>query len=53
MTGRDATRGDAVVEQINAAGGTAGFVPADLDGSVARSRSLAEHASSFFGAIDS
>ena len=52
VTGRDATRGAAVVEQINAAGGTAAFLPADLDGSVVRSRSLAERASSLFGAID-
>ena len=52
VTGRDATRGDAVVEQISAAGGTAPFVEADLDGSVERSRSLAERASASFGAIE-
>ncbi|MFF5715913.1 SDR family NAD(P)-dependent oxidoreductase [Streptomyces buecherae] len=41
VSGRDATRGDAVVAAIRADGGRADFVPADLDGGPAASRALA------------
>lgn len=51
VTGRDIGRGELVVEEITAAGGTARFVPADLDGSVQRSHDLAEQAAQVFGPI--
>ena len=41
VSGRDRDRGPAVVKEIEAAGGRAVFVAADLDGSAARSRELA------------
>ena len=44
VSGRDAERGAAVVAEIGAAGGRADFVAADLDGSAAASRELAERA---------
>ncbi|MGC5165768.1 SDR family NAD(P)-dependent oxidoreductase [Luteimicrobium sp. DT211] len=44
VSGRDAARGRDVVDALRAAGGTADFVRADLDGSSARSRDLAERA---------
>jgi NAD(P)-dependent dehydrogenase (short-subunit alcohol dehydrogenase family) len=40
VNGRDARRGGEVVELIRAAGGRAGFVAADLDGTPRRSREL-------------
>ncbi|WP_299038953.1 SDR family NAD(P)-dependent oxidoreductase [uncultured Pseudokineococcus sp.] len=42
--GRDARRGAAVVAEITAAGGRAVFVPADLDGTRATSRDIADRA---------
>jgi NAD(P)-dependent dehydrogenase (short-subunit alcohol dehydrogenase family) len=52
VTGRDVARGNSVVDGIAAAGGTAHFLEAVLDGSVEQSRALAEHASAVFGPID-
>ncbi|MFI6345519.1 SDR family NAD(P)-dependent oxidoreductase [Streptomyces sp. NPDC050560] len=49
VSGRSAERGKAVVEGIRAAGGTAEFVPADLDGSERASRALAESAARTLG----
>jgi NAD(P)-dependent dehydrogenase (short-subunit alcohol dehydrogenase family) len=40
-SGRDAERGAALVDEITAAGGRAGFIAIDLDGSAAASRELA------------
>jgi NAD(P)-dependent dehydrogenase (short-subunit alcohol dehydrogenase family) len=51
VTGRDRARGQSVVEQIVGAGGTARFVAAEIDGSVERSRDLAERAASVFGPV--
>ncbi|MFI9649905.1 SDR family NAD(P)-dependent oxidoreductase [Streptomyces sp. NPDC052040] len=44
VSGRSRERGEAVVAEIHARGGAAVFVPADLDGSAAASRRLAEDA---------
>ncbi|HEY2694478.1 MAG TPA: SDR family oxidoreductase [Pseudonocardiaceae bacterium] len=44
VSGRNAERGAAVVEEIRAAGGTADFVAAELDGSKAASAELARRA---------
>jgi len=52
VTGRDAGRGQAVVEQIRADGGIATFLPHELDGSVERSRELAELAAAIYGPIE-
>ncbi|MDO8211568.1 SDR family NAD(P)-dependent oxidoreductase [Conexibacter sp. CPCC 206217] len=49
VSGRNAQRGGAVVEQIRAAGGRADFVAADLDGSAERSRKLAAEATEVLG----
>ncbi len=49
VSGRSAERGAAVVAQIRAAGGRADFVAADLDGSPAASRRLAEEAGRILG----
>jgi NAD(P)-dependent dehydrogenase (short-subunit alcohol dehydrogenase family) len=51
VTGRDATRGGAVVEAVRAAGGEATFVPHELDGSVDGSRELADLATGVYGSI--
>ena len=51
VSGRDVARGARVVDQIRSDGGTARFVPADLDGSAARSRDLAASAIAAFGTI--
>ena len=51
VTGRDSTRGSQVVDLIEAAGGHAAFVPADLDGSAARSAQLANDAAAAFGPV--
>lgn len=52
VTGRDATRGGAVVEAVRAAGGEATFVPHELDGSVDGSRELADLATGVYGSIE-
>jgi NAD(P)-dependent dehydrogenase (short-subunit alcohol dehydrogenase family) len=52
VTGRDAERGRAVVEAVQAAGGEATFLPHELDGSVESSRELAELATHVYGSID-
>jgi NAD(P)-dependent dehydrogenase (short-subunit alcohol dehydrogenase family) len=52
VTGRDAGRGRAVVEAIQAAGGEATFLRHELDGSVEGSRELAELATNVYGSID-
>ena len=52
VSGRDETRGGAVVEQIRASGGEADFVRADLDGTPAVSRALAAEASALLGRVD-
>ena len=52
VTGRDAERGRAVVRAAQAAGGEATFLPHELDGSVERSRELAELATNVYGSID-
>ncbi|GMA24258.1 dehydrogenase [Luteimicrobium album] len=49
VSGRDEDRGRSVVDVIRAAGGTADFVRADLDGSSAASRELAERALDVLG----
>src|SRR6202035_3990945 len=49
VSGRDQQRGAAVAAQIQAAGGRAVFVPAELDGSAAASRALAERATRELG----
>ena len=52
VTGRDAERGSAVVEAIQAAGGQATLLPHELDGSVEASKELAELATKVYGSID-
>jgi NAD(P)-dependent dehydrogenase (short-subunit alcohol dehydrogenase family) len=49
VSGRSAERGAEVVEGIRARGGRADFVRADLDGSAAASRALAEEATRVLG----
>jgi NAD(P)-dependent dehydrogenase (short-subunit alcohol dehydrogenase family) len=49
VSGRDKTRGDAVVAQIERAGGRADFVRADLDGTAQASRALAAEATRRLG----
>ncbi|OHV45326.1 SDR family oxidoreductase [Pseudofrankia sp. BMG5.36] len=49
VSGRDDTRGKAVVARIRSAGGTADYVHADLDGTASASRSLADAASDLLG----
>ena len=49
VSGRDRDRGATVIKEIEAAGGRAGFIPADLDGSAARSEELAELATTMLG----
>jgi NAD(P)-dependent dehydrogenase (short-subunit alcohol dehydrogenase family) len=51
VTGRDAARGAHVVNLVEAAGGHAAFVAADLDGSAARSAQLAADAAAAFGPV--
>ena len=51
VTGRDAARGAHVVNLIEAAGGHAAFVAADLDGSATRSAQLAADAAAAFGPV--
>ncbi|MFD6424666.1 SDR family NAD(P)-dependent oxidoreductase [Streptomyces sp. NPDC060198] len=49
VSGRDSGRGERVVAEIRAAGGRADFVAADLDGSAAASRVLAERSTEVLG----
>ena len=49
VSGRDRDRGAAVIKEIEAAGGRADFIPADLDGSAAQSQDLAEVAATLLG----
>ena len=49
VSGRDRERGDAVVQEIRAAGGRADFVAADLDGTANASRALADQATNILG----
>ncbi|OQQ13646.1 short-chain dehydrogenase [Streptomyces sp. M41(2017)] len=49
VSGRSAERGEEVVEGIRARGGRADFVRAELDGSAAASRALAEEATRILG----
>ncbi|MFG3144160.1 SDR family NAD(P)-dependent oxidoreductase [Streptomyces sp. NPDC048243] len=49
VSGRSAERGEEVVEGIRARGGRADFVRAELDGSAAASRALAEEATRVLG----
>ena len=49
VSGRNAERGHAVVEEIRSAGGRADFVAADLDGSRAASEALAHQATQVLG----
>ncbi|MEU3985136.1 glucose 1-dehydrogenase [Streptomyces sp. NPDC026672] len=49
VSGRDRERGEAVVAEIRGKGGSADFVPADLDGSAAVSRRLADDARQVLG----
>ncbi len=51
VTGRDSARGADVVNAIQAAGGHAAFVAADLDGTAARSAQLAADAAAAFGPV--
>src|SRR5260370_27722923 len=51
VTGRDSARGAHVVNAIQAAGGRAAFVAADLDGSAVRSAQLAADAAAAFGPV--
>ncbi len=50
VSGRDADRGAAVVDEITSAGGIADFIRADLDGSAAASEFLAAEALALLGA---
>ena len=52
VSGRNADRGAAVVEEIRAAGGRAEFVAAELDGSKAAGAALAQRATELLGGID-
>ncbi|MEV6236038.1 SDR family oxidoreductase [Lentzea sp. NPDC051838] len=52
VSGRDDTRGTAVVDQIREQGGQADFARADLDGTAAASHALAEEATKLVGRID-
>ncbi|USX54361.1 SDR family NAD(P)-dependent oxidoreductase [Lentzea sp. HUAS12] len=52
VSGRDASKGAAVVSQIRAAGGEADFVRADLDGTPAVSHALAAEATELLGRVD-
>lgn len=53
VSGRDEVRGAAVVDQIRGGGGRADFVRADLDGTAAASRQLAEQAAeALHGRVD-
>ncbi|WP_433560481.1 SDR family NAD(P)-dependent oxidoreductase [Nocardia sp. CA-151230] len=49
VSGRDRTRGEAVVEEIRVAGGEADYLDADLDGTAAASRELAAAATERLG----
>jgi NAD(P)-dependent dehydrogenase (short-subunit alcohol dehydrogenase family) len=49
VSGRNPDRGAAVVKEIEAAGGRATFVPADLDGRADHSRELAELSTAILG----
>jgi NAD(P)-dependent dehydrogenase (short-subunit alcohol dehydrogenase family) len=49
VSGRSHERGDAVVQEIRAAGGRADFIAADLDGTPDASRALAEEATRVLG----
>ena len=49
VSGRDRDRGAAVIKEIEAAGGRPHFIPADLDGSAAKSEELAELATTVLG----
>jgi NAD(P)-dependent dehydrogenase (short-subunit alcohol dehydrogenase family) len=49
VSGRDRPRGQSIVTEIQAAGGTAAFAQADLDGSSAASRALATTATDRLG----
>jgi NAD(P)-dependent dehydrogenase (short-subunit alcohol dehydrogenase family) len=49
VSGRDTARGEAVTSAIRTSGGRADFVPADLGGSSAESRKLAEEAGAMLG----
>ncbi|WP_327177944.1 SDR family oxidoreductase [Streptomyces sp. NBC_01335] len=49
VSGRDGERGERVVAEIRAAGGRADFVAADLDGTAAASRALAERSTEVLG----
>ncbi|MGY2032172.1 SDR family NAD(P)-dependent oxidoreductase [Nocardia gipuzkoensis] len=49
VSGRNEMRGAAVLEEIRAGGGRADFVPADLDGTAAASRALADAATARLG----
>ncbi|HEX7309103.1 SDR family oxidoreductase [Lentzea sp.] len=49
VSGRDETKGAAVVDAIRSAGGKADFARADLDGSSAASRALAAEATALLG----
>lgn len=52
VTGRDAVRGDAVVEAIRADRGEAAFLAHELDGSVEGSQELAASAAAVYGPIE-
>ncbi|MCV7343930.1 SDR family NAD(P)-dependent oxidoreductase [Mycolicibacterium rhodesiae] len=52
VSGRDSTRGDAVVTDIRSAGGDAAFVAADLGAGGAAARHLADAATDAAGGID-
>jgi NAD(P)-dependent dehydrogenase (short-subunit alcohol dehydrogenase family) len=52
VSGRDLSRGAAVVEGIRRKGGEASFIAAELDGSARASRDLATKATAVYGPID-
>jgi NAD(P)-dependent dehydrogenase (short-subunit alcohol dehydrogenase family) len=52
VTGRDADRGSAVVDEVRADGGEATFLRHDLNGSATASRELAEMAATVYGSIE-
>jgi NAD(P)-dependent dehydrogenase (short-subunit alcohol dehydrogenase family) len=51
VTGRDARRGDAVVQAIRAGGGEVTFLPYELGGSVEGTRELARQATEVYGPV--
>jgi NAD(P)-dependent dehydrogenase (short-subunit alcohol dehydrogenase family) len=52
VTGRNAARGNSVIDAVRAKGGEATFVPHELDGSAVAARDLAARAATIYGPIE-